>query len=294
VRAPRAAGGRERLWAAAAAAVVLLTFGGQLALAAWNRGGETARLVLDEGGVELPWTGSHEEGEALFLHLGAEAPELTLDELAPLGFAVEAMARDSGEEARLDVLPRSLWMVVDTTPEAWRRHLDRRQAEIERLERSDEVGEESVEAHRAALETLRKGPPQAVISAVGTDPAALRREHPDRARQAVVPGWVHPLRHWHGASWRGTPRPAVTSIVVPPALHRTVRRLVAAAEARREAPDEEAVAAPRFRAVVAWGRRHEPWLVAVEPLPESAPATRDEPGAGATPAAGSAPPAGAR
>lgn len=283
--APRAEGRRQRLWPAVAAAAVLLTFGSQLALAAWNRGGETARLALDEGGVELPWIGTHEEGEALFLHLDPEAPELALDELAPLGFPVEAMERDSGEEARLDVLPRSVWMVVDTTPEAWRRHLDRRQAEIERMERSDEVGDSSVEAHRAALETLRKGPPRAVISAVGTDPAALRRQHPDRTRQAVVPGSVDARRHWHGASWRGTPRPAVTSIAVPPALHRTVRRLLAAAEARREAPDEEAVAAPRFRAVVAWGRRAEPWLVAVEPLPASVPATRTEPGAGAAPPA---------
>jgi hypothetical protein len=293
VRAPRAEGRRQRLWAAAAAAAVLLTtFGGQLALAAWNRGGETARLVLDDGSVELPWIGSHEEGEALFLHLDPEAPELALDELAPLGFPVEAMERESGEEARLDVLPRSLWMVIDTTPEAWRRHLDRRQAEIERMERS-EVGEERVEAQRATLDTLRTGPPWAVISAVGTDPAQLRRQHPDRARQAVVPGSVDPRRPWHGASWRGTPRPAVTSIAVPPALHRTVRRLVGAADRRRRAPDVEAVAAPRFRAVVAWGRRHEPWLVAVEPLIESVPAPPAEPGERATPA-GSAPPDGNR
>ena len=61
-------------------------------------------------------------------------------------------------------------------------------------------------------------------------------------------------------------RAVTTNLVVPRRLRAAIDSVVATSPAGYSAWND----APRFRATVAFGRRHEPWLVAVEPLTASA------------------------
>jgi hypothetical protein len=277
--------GGPRAWLPVAAAVIVVTFALQLALAAWNRSGETARLELTGASLALPWPHQSQEGEPLSLGLGAiPAVELTGEELAALGFPAERMERWRTEESYRRPLARSLWVVLDHSPQGWERYLRQRREELRRreeaLDRGRREGGEGrpfgLEHEREAVEKLLRSPRQAVIVAAGRDREELRRRFPDRRRQAVARGTVTASSDRAEEQWTGHPRLAVDALTVPAALHGRVRALIAEWEERSGgagvAPDEE----PDFRAVVAWGRRHEPWLVAIEPLAteEATPAGR--------------------
>lgn len=269
--------GGARSWLAIAAAVIVVTFAVQLALAAWNRGGETARLELDGASLSLPWPDDSQEGEPLSLGLGAlPAIELSADELAALGFPLDRMeGRRTGESLR-SPLARSLWVVLDTSPQGWERYLrhmqealERREEALERRRRAEGGERWRDDSERQELERLRRGPSQPVVAAAGRERDELRRRFPDRRRQAVLRGTVTASYDRLVEGWRGHPRLAVADLTVPPALHGRVRALIDAWEARSGGPGRMAIdRAPAFRAVVAWGRRHEPWLADVEALAE--------------------------
>jgi hypothetical protein len=266
---------------AVAATAIVVTFAVQLALAAWNRGGETARLEMSGASLSLPWPHDSQEGEPLSLGLGAiPAIELSAEELAALGFPLDRMEDWREDEAYRSPLARSLWVVLDTSPEGWEAYLRQRQEDFERREEALErrqtergAGQWRDDSERQALAQLRQGPRQAVVAAAGRDRDELRHRFPDRRRQAVLRGTVTASHDHLLERWRGLPRLAVRELTVPPALHGRVRSLIDEWEARSRGPEGTSIdRAPAFRAVVAWGRRHEPWLVSVEPLPGRPPA----------------------
>lgn len=272
--------GGPRSWPALAAAAIVVTFAVQLALAAWNRSGETARLEMSGASLSLPRPDDSQEGEPLSLGLGAVlAIELSGEELAALGFPLGRMEGWRKDESHRSPLERSLWVVLDTSPEAWESHLRRRQEDLALREEALERRRRAAggqwwwgERERQELERLRRGPGQPVVAAAGRDRDELRRRFPDQRRQAVLRGTVTASHDHLLERWRGQPRLAVRELTVPLALHGRVRALIDEWEARSGGPERmEVDRAPAFRAVVAWGRRHEPWLVAVEPLPERPP-----------------------
>lgn len=267
--------GGLRAWPAAAAAVIVVTFALQLALAAWNRGDETARLELTGASLSLPWSHESQEGEPLSLGLAAiPSLELRGEELAALGFPLERMERWRADDSTRSPLARSLWVVLDHSPQGWERYVRQRREELRRREearerRRREGGEAQpydLEHDREVLQRLLRSPRQAVIVAAGLDRNELRRRFPDRARQAVARGTVTASRDREEEPWTGHPRLVVDALTVPAKLHGRVRALIAEWNERRGAGPEVADEEPAFRAVVAWGRRHEPWLVTIEPL----------------------------
>jgi hypothetical protein len=273
--------GGPRSWLAVAAAAIVVTFAVQLALAAWNRGGETARLEMSGASLSLPWPDDSQEGEPLSLGLGVvPAIELSARELAALGFPLKRMEAWREDESHRSPLARSLWVVLDTSPQGWERYLRQKEEDLARREDAFErLQPERAErgwrddSERQELDRLRRGPRQPVVAAAGRDRDELRRRFPDRQRQAVLRGTVTASHDPLLERWRGQPRLAVRALTVPPALHGPVRTLIDEWEARSRGPEGTWVdRAPAFRAVVAWGRRHEPWLLAVEPLPGRPPA----------------------
>lgn len=268
--------GGGRTWTALAAAAIVVTFATQLALAAWNRSGETARLELTDASLSLPWPYESQEGEPLSLGLGAiPAIELSGEELDALGFPLDRMERWRADESHRRPLARSLWVVLDDSPQGWERYLRQREEDLRRREealdrrRPERGGRTRDDREQQALEKLRRGPRQPVVAAAGRDPDALRRRFPDRRRQAVVRGTVTASYHGLVERWRGRPHLAVSDLTVPPALHARVRALIDEWEERGSGPQRVMTDdMPAFRAVVAWGRRHEPWLVDVEALTE--------------------------
>jgi hypothetical protein len=230
--------------------------------------------------LSLPWPNDSQEGEPLSLGLGVTpAIRLSAEELAALGFPLDRMEGWREDESHRSPLARSLWVVLDDSPQSWERYLRQREEDLALREeaferqRRAEGGERWWGDSRQELERLRRGPRQPVVAAAGRDRDELRHRFPDRRRQAVLRGTVTASHDHLLERWRGLPRLAVRELTVPPALHGRVRSLIDEWEARSRGPEGMSIdRAPAFRAVVAWGRRHEPWLVSVEPLPGRPPA----------------------
>jgi hypothetical protein len=267
VRGAASTGG-GRAWLAVAAAAIVVTFAVQLALAAWNRSGETARLELTGASLSLPWPHESQEGEPLSLGLGAiPAVELTGEELAALGLPFDRIQRWRTDGSNRRPLAHSLWVVLDDSAEAWEQYLRQREEAFERLQRRGGERKWSIEREREALARLRQSPRQPVIIAAGGDAGELRRRFPDPTLQAVARGTVTASYDTRLARWVGHPRLAILEIAVPPALHGRVRALSELREERNGGSDPAiANQEPGFRAVVSWGRRREPWLVDIHPV----------------------------
>lgn len=214
-----------------AAAVVVVANLVAIAGVARNRSGEPeAELWLTERELpRAPWT---DESTGVFLRLewarslpGSKAdwPWFDAAKLEALGFDCghPADAPDAATHyARL--MPRNAYVVLD-------------------------------------LDGPPEAPPETASRLVpidaGTDPAALRRLHPDRARQVIVPAVV-------SAAWRdglvfGRIRQLrVSQVHVPKDVAAGVPAL-----RRRDA------AAPRYEVLVRFGARLEPWAVEARPRP---------------------------
>ena len=119
------------------------------------------------------------------------------------------------------------------------------------------------------LEQMLVSGSRLVVVDAGRDRHALRRRYPDRSRYLVVPGTVHATEVRPGAYEGLVSELRVDSIHVPLRLRPPLDELVTAERVRRETSNsvEDAFRPPRYRAVVAFGKRGEPWLVSVEKLP---------------------------
>jgi hypothetical protein len=202
-----------------------------LASVARNRSGEPeAELWLTERELpRAPWT---DESTGVFLRLewarsppGSKAdwPWFERAKLESLGFDCShpADAKDAAKHyAR--VVPREAYVVLE---------LDGRP------------------------ENPRETASRLVPIDAGIDPAGLRRLHPDRARQLIVPAVVSPA--WKDGLVFGRIRQLrVSQVHVPKDVAQGVPAL-----------RQRGTAAPRYEVLVRFGRRLEPWAVEARPRP---------------------------
>jgi hypothetical protein len=95
----------------------------------------------------------------------------------------------------------------------------------------------------------------------GLDPAALRRQYPDRSRHLIAPGSIR-ARIYHDENRLPVVRAyvddlAVERINLPFTFRRVLEPLL-----DRSRNDQGDV--PRYTVSLAYGKRYEPWIVAVE------------------------------
>jgi hypothetical protein len=253
---------------------VLVTFGTQLALVGWNRsGGPGDTLALTHHDLDPPSPHRRLEDEVPCLRF-APLDGLAADRaaLARLGFDPDVPAGEAGEAALRRQLRRRVWFLVDTSAAGWREYQRRLEQEVEngrRLVARGDLEPARLKLAEGDLERARKQAPRAVILEVAADPAALRGPRADRPDAAVVPGSVGISPRVGLYDLPGPaltyPRLAVECITVPPGLRATIEALTAAWPEREDGlhmKDE-----PPFGAVVAWGRRGEPWVASLEPGP---------------------------
>jgi hypothetical protein len=112
----------------------------------------------------------------------------------------------------------------------------------------------------------------------GRDVAALRRRFPDRARYLIVPGLVRAVSGGPDApdaSWRGQITDILVSdIGVPREMAPVVNEFwprettseAFSKEKREQQVSWPAATPPRYRGVVVFGQRNEPWLVSVSEI----------------------------
>jgi len=231
------------LWAAALVVAANVAAWGAAAL---NRGGEPeAVLVLTERELRLP--ARQAENTALTLSLVFEPPRSRArEELIAAGWFDRAKLESIGFDCRRPVSAA---------------HADFYRTRPPRTA-------------FAALEYGESPSPVSHLSVVDvdSDPAALRRRHPDRRRTAIVEATAVMMF----VNNPGQPPFLMgrVAMVLPGEIHvpREWRTLLTSLQPDREdaaspPPERE----PRFRATIAWGRRFEPWIANVELLtPEPA------------------------
>ena len=283
-------------WALAAGCAVVVVTNAAILVDAWrNRSGEPeARIELTERELTLPAYRDRDDN-SLFVTLTAafkvpvalqdaatrrhralpalELRWLNRDKLRGLGFDVALDPGDPRAPERYDRPDkRRVFVALEYDGGAWQRWIAGREDELASLRaRAAEGGvkPEELSDAEALLAFDRTVRSHLVPIDAGRDPAALRRDHPDRARVVVVEGLVRlVLRRPPGES------PELTGVVtdlllgrvrVPREFRSRLDGFVPDASRRpaEPAPAWPPVAPPRFRATVALGARFEPWLVDV-------------------------------
>lgn len=258
---------------------------------AWNRSQVDSRLALSERELQAPYEyGDEAEDSGVALNVvwrvapgsdGAEdigaAPSwlgydyarapawLDMAKLAALGYATMPPPEDSTRAPR--PRDRPAWLVLEFDGPAYQRHLSLMEQRVAAARAKLEAapnGSAEKERLKDAIERLAEAhtkDSRLFVVDLGRDRDALRAAYRDRSRYAIVEGIVSAIwtRDAHGP-WRlegSIDRLRIPQLHVP---HDEARALGSAAH--RQHYDQ---AVPPFRAVIAFGRRAEPWLESVGP-----------------------------
>jgi hypothetical protein len=246
-------------------ALIALANAAVLAGVSWNRRGEPeATVTLTERELRIPWSAINDEDDTgLDLQLewnarwaaGGRSPEgLPLTTLRELGFQPRAGQTEP---------PRTAWVVLEMDGEAWQSWIAKRRRQVEEERRKEP---DSDCPPGSDLEQMLVSGSRLVVVDAGRDRHALRRRHPDRSRYLVVPGTVNAREVSPGVFAGLVSELRVESIHVPLRLRPVLDELVTAERLRRETSNGAPPQPPRYRAVVSFGRRGEPWLVNVEKM----------------------------
>lgn len=258
-------------------AVVLVLAVNALVLAgvAWNRSGEpTAVLELTERELAMPysrWSGRESTGVALSIRRANHDYDwLDSDKLSELGFDVGRYEGRPRHDWRS--VERQLFVVLEFDGPAFEALLAEQEARVEETRDGLESGEANrrqLEAAEAALERLETSESRLVAVDAGNEAASLRQRYPDRQRFAVMRALVQ---------MQATSRPGEESepvvrgwigyllpdqVHIPRRFHAPLRRATDETRNDYDAP-------PRYRVDVTLGRRAEPWVTGIEPIPDSA------------------------
>lgn len=280
----------------AGAVLIVLTNAVALGGAWWNREGEPeSRLVLSERELMLPFSGyRREENSGLQLRLawrvaeggGAEfhpvayasggSPDwLDAAKMRELGFTPPAEgAAAGGDERRRYVRqqPREALLVLEFAGPAWTAAVEAARENARRHEAAAAANADSkefIQRAKGAQDALRREETMnSRLFAVdaGADLAALRAKYPDRGRYMIVRGTVRPNVAYREKQMRISGYLAdigAKNINVPFALRPVIERLPATGMRIPGTAESQ----PRYEATLALGRRLEPWIVALKPLP---------------------------
>jgi len=287
---------------AAGLALVLIADAAILATAGWNRrGGPLSEIVLTERELAVPEYREEENtGLALSLVLGDEPPSgversawrkryrlprakhpwLDQAKLRELGFRADIdPSGPAAQEACEREGDRSVFLVLEFEGEAWRRWLAEREERVGELRRKVESGaadRKALEDAETLLALDRVMRSRLFAVDAGLDLGSLLRRYPDRARYVVIRGIVSLAvsRPEEGAARLDTVLMVLPDRVhVPAGIRRGLLPFLPGETQEqvfeRERKEPEAAwpspAPPRYRAVLALGRRLEPWLVSVAP-----------------------------
>jgi hypothetical protein len=286
---------------AAACGLIVVTNLAILAAAGWNRRGEPeAELSLTERELAMP-AARQDEGTGLQLSLVMtheppgvvrrtarwkhyELPSvdygwLERAKLLELGFRVDLdPTHPDAAEHYSHAMPRRAYVVIEYDGEAWQRWISDREEQVRELRRAveEDTAEPSVLADAEAMLAVDRTMRSRLFPVdAGTDANALQRRYGDRRRHAVVAGLLRPkvVQPENGLpTLSGDVLGLVVSRVhVPRKLRRHLEAFlpedtweeVEARERRKAESGWPLPTPPRYRATLAVGRRHEPWLVNV-------------------------------
>ena len=269
--------------------VIGLTNAVALGGVAWNRSGEpesvltlTERELMrpygsffdrERGGVEflISWRVLPDDPN-MGLYMSNYGHPAWFDEakLQELGFDVSRSRTPDRRGRYYDrQLPREALIVLEFDGPTWPKALERmrKAGEKELAAAAGKPGEE-MRAKNVAETIKREETTGSRLFAVdvGLDAAALRGKYPDRARYAILSGKVRASRDMRGDKLQGyiaelhNTRVNVPREIMPAMSPVSFRHPPSAFRPSAGAPAE----GPAFQATIAFGKRHEPWLVGVQ------------------------------
>jgi hypothetical protein len=274
-------------------ALVVVVNGIVLAGVRYNRSGEPDAVVeLTERELRLEAPDQENSGVSLSLTLHREHegldrafPWFDREKLEELGFDCRTPpeASDAGQRYHR-ALPRRAWVVLEYEGpawQAWRVAAKRRLGELASKARETSDGNDPVafEAKRLAWE-ISTGSRLFAIDA-GSDPALLRRRHPDRRRCIITPALAR-IRLARDSDEGALRQPVLAgyverlltdSIQVPRDCRGVLASLGGSPREYYFSGKPEKFSIPRYRVTLAYGRRHEPWVAAIHHLATEQPGT---------------------
>jgi hypothetical protein len=241
-----------------------------LASARANRTGEPDALVrLTERELRVQRSTERDSAPQLWLFAGRADDDSWLDGARLAALGVDCSLPASDESAPLFYarqLPRTIFGVYEFDGPAWQREVQRFEAR-RRVAENDPT--ESVRTVTIAnIDRELQGSTRLLAVDAGLDAASLRRAHPDRQRYLVLPSSLRVTARAFDADGRkiamvlrGSISPTTTELIASRDLRRAAERLAGTDPAGRWAD-----VPPHYYATIAVGRRHEPWIVSVEPI----------------------------
>lgn len=278
---------RRLLWAGVSLILAVNAF--VLGGVAWNRSGEPdSLLTLSQRELQLPYESAMSgDSSGLSLVLLWRVPAVPRDD----GFYDSPMGTYGGSPVWLDAdklrtlgfdLPRDIddryrpaarevFVVLELAGPAHAAALEQAQRRVERLEQTSsaaddpKVHELAVKAAQDNLKNEQQRHSRLFAIDAGADADALRARHADRSHHLIVRGMVRPsvgqVRDQVIVSgWLDSL--SIRRMSVPHPLRGRVLGL------DRSTASHDATV---FEADVAWGRRHEPWVMAIRVAPVGKP-----------------------
>ncbi|WP_277373573.1 DUF4824 family protein [Pseudomonas sp. AA-38] len=244
--------------------VVLLSNALALGGVWYNRSGEPeARLLLSERELQRVQSGwlPGEGEEVLRLQLswqrpghGGQLPWLDEAKLRELGFA-----HGSDGDALMRQAQREVWLVLELDGPAYQRQIEQaRQAlqaaemELRSRPESQVLQRERDERRRRLLHEQQQASRLVLVDA-GPDAEVLRKRWPDRQRQVVLAGHMEPYRQAGEAGYGAIIDLANDRLSLPYAYR----------ELARGWPRSYERSGFKAQVEVAFGRRHEPWVLGI-------------------------------
>ncbi len=268
-----------------ALAVVLAANIVVLAGVAANRRGEPeAKAALTERELRMPYS-LHRENSGLALQLvwrtlaretdgegiyyESRSPAwLDAGKLRELGFAVDRML---AAERQKEEIPREVLVVLEQDGPAWREAVRRAEAALAaeearwRAKSDDRLLRERFDEAGKRLQRERSSASRLFAVDAGLDIVQLRGKYGDRSRYLIVRGQVRPTLAVAGGGKRSLQ--GYIAGLAGEGIHVPLgRRQIFDALLRQDKSRRDDFAEPRYRVELAWGRRLEPWIVAVERL----------------------------
>ncbi|MCP3942377.1 MAG: DUF4824 family protein [Desulfobacteraceae bacterium] len=249
-----------------------------------NRSGEPeSQITLTQRELELPYQ-VHEEDSGLSLKLTwqtLDRPDdynyqywrtpawLNVEKLKKLGFNINTHLNSVGNTTFYkQSIPKEVFIVLENDGEAYEKMLKRAAAALERKENSFKLnpGDKSLsddfESAKKQLQRKRIEETRLFAIDAGLNPGELKNKYRDKSRFIITKGLIKASYDNDKKKVSGyISRLSVTSIHVP-LKYRQVFDSILAQEESKENDFKD----PRFEVELAYGSRHEPWILSVKTM----------------------------
>lgn len=201
---------------------------------------------------------------------------LNRKKLEALGFDFSAAPRDSEDyDYYYKQLPRKAYAVLEFDGpawEGWKKRMSDQLAKVDEIEKEGKKTAKELDTARKNIEQALRTNSHLFIIDVGSDPAALRKQYPDRQHYLILPSTVrisyygsYPAPGLKTDNIRGYVDILTSEVNLPHRMHVNVgEQKKPGFPSRMGAGIPES--GPRYQVVLQTGKRYEPWVEEVQPI----------------------------